>query len=511
MMIMALCCLLISSGVSSQHKLIVTEYNHLTGDTANVMINEHRGNVQWEKSIDQVSWTDIPGATSDTLFYIIDGLVNIRAKISEGTCIPIYTDTLNIMVLAALVTDSVYDITQTIATAHSEIISDEGSAVTVRGVCWNTTGSPTLVNSFTTDGSGTGVFTSSLTGLNAGITYHVRAYATNIAGTAYGNEMSFSALALLPSVITSNITNITNISATGGGEVTSDGGAAVTARGVCWNTTGNPTIIDSNTSDGTGTGVFTSSITGLSASTTYFVRAYATNSVGTAYGSELQFSTLASAFACGTTAISDFDGNTYNTVQIGGQCWMKENLATTHYADGTSLVDGTYAGSNYGNYTTKYWFVYDDNFSNKATYGLLYTWAAVMNSAVSSNTNPSGVQGVCPTSWHVPSDAEWTQLTDFLGGDSVAGGKLKEAGTSHWDSPNTGATNETGFTALPGGYRYNAYGSFYYIGKNGYWWSSTEYNTNNAWIVLMKYNFSIVIIQWDISNYGYSVRCVRDN
>jgi uncharacterized protein (TIGR02145 family) len=134
---------------------------------------------------------------------------------------------------------------------------------------------------------------------------------------------------------------------------------------------------------------------------------------------------------------------------------MSENLKTTHYADGSAMVDGTGAG-NYGDdYTTKYYFNYNDNESNAVDYGRLYTWAAVMNGEASSNSNPSGVQGACPSGWHIPSDAEWTELTDYLGGESVAGGKLKEIGLTHWNSPNTGATNEVNFNGVGAGYRDN--------------------------------------------------------
>src|SRR5690606_15049986 len=127
--------------------------------------------------------------------------------------------------------------------------------------------------------------------------------------------------------------------------------------------------------------------------------------------------------------------------------------------------------------------------SNYETYGVLYNWTAVMAGSASSTANPSGVQGVCPTGWHLPSDAEWTELSDSLGGSSVAGGKLKETGTTHWFSPNTGATNETGFTALPGGYRFNP-GEFKYIKNFGYWWSATEDNTASALYWIMSYYHS---------------------
>jgi len=173
------------------------------------------------------------------------------------------------------------------------------------------------------------------------------------------------------------------------------------------------------------------------------------------------------------------------------------------------LVDGTGVGDISGDYTTKYWFFYEDNSAYKDTYGLLYTWAAAMNGAASSAANPSGVQGVCPAGWHLPSDAEWTELTNYLGGEGVAGGKLKEAGTTHWISPNTGATNETGFTALPGGYRYFS-GPFLGVGGGGYWWSSTEYDTNSAWVRGMTSNASNVYRTNYNNGVGFSVRCLRD-
>ncbi|SDD19418.1 FISUMP domain-containing protein [Williamwhitmania taraxaci] len=180
----------------------------------------------------------------------------------------------------------------------------------------------------------------------------------------------------------------------------------------------------------------------------------------------------------GNTFTDSRDGNVYHTVTIGSQVWMVENLKYL-----PSVV-----GSGTGSTTTPYYYVYGYNgtvvadakaTANYAIYGVLYNWPAAMNGAASSTVNPSGVQGVCPTGWHLPSDAEWTQLTTFLGGESVAGGKLKEIGTTHWASPNTGADNSSGFTALPGGYR-NYGGSFYYIGYGGYWWSATEYDATHA-------------------------------
>ncbi|MCX6257836.1 MAG: hypothetical protein NTW49_08085 [Bacteroidia bacterium] len=227
------------------------------------------------------------------------------------------------------------------------------------------------------------------------------------------------------------------------------------------------------------------------------------------------------SFTCGTSTITDYDENTYNTVQIGSQCWMKENLKTTHYPDGTALIDGICAGNTTGDTTTKYWFVYGNNMANKATYGLLYTWAATMNGGQGSSANPSVVQGICPVGWHVPSDCEWKQMEMFVGlsqtqADAIGwrgtteGGKIKEAGTSHWLNPNTGATNVSGFTALPSGYR-NFAGYFTDIGGNGLWFTATEVSSiytlgrmlNKDVATLFRGDF---FYKYD----GISVRCLKD-
>ncbi|MEI7421570.1 MAG: hypothetical protein WCK18_05725 [Prolixibacteraceae bacterium] len=188
-------------------------------------------------------------------------------------------------------TIGVSNITTTTGTSGGNITNDGGAAITARGVCWGATTSPTISGNKTTDGTGIGTFTSSLTGLIPNTTYYVRAYSTNSVGTIYGNEVTFKTSANPPSVTTTNVTSVGKTTATGGGNVTSDGSATVTARGVCWSTTSSPTISGNKTSDGTGVGSFSSSITGLLAATTYYLRAYATNSVGTSYGNEISFTT----------------------------------------------------------------------------------------------------------------------------------------------------------------------------------------------------------------------------
>ena len=201
------------------------------------------------------------------------------------------------------------------------------------------------------------------------------------------------------------------------------------------------------------------------------------------------------------------DGNTYRTVKIGEQVWMAENLR---------FLPGV-AGPGTGSKTTPYFYVYGYDGINvddaKATanyniYGVLYNWPAAMNEATSSDANPSGVQGVCPSGWHLPSDAEWTQLTDYLG-TRVAGGKLKASGTTLWDPPNSGANNETGFSAFPGGYR-NADGTFVSMGEDADFWSASEYNSSHAWFRNIHFNDNDVGRNKYPRQTGFAVRCVKD-
>jgi uncharacterized protein (TIGR02145 family) len=440
----------------------------------------------------------LTGLTANTTYYI-------RAY-AIGSNETTYSNELSFTTLPiappSITTSSISNITANSAITGGNITNDGGSTVTAKGVCWSTSQNPTITGNHTTDGNGPGSFTSSLTGLSFNTIYYVKAYATNNSGTAYGNEISFTTLpAFIPSLTTDFVSNITANSATCGGNVTDDGGAPVTARGVCWSISQNPTVNGSHTNDDIGTGSFSSHLTGLNGNITYYIRAYATNVVGTAYGGQVSFIT--------ETGVTDIDGNTYNTIQIGSQLWMKENLKTTHYADETSLVDGSGVDV-WEDYTTKYWFVCGNDLVYKDTYGLLYTWAAVMNGAIGSSSNPSGVQGVCPAGWHVPSDTEWTQLIDYLGGESVAGGKMKETGTIHWLTPNTEATNESGFSGLAGGMRtssggFSGTGSYY-----GYWWSSTESSSSRASARSLYYSSTNIPSSSSSKNMGFSVRCLRD-
>ena len=290
-------------------------------------------------------------------------------------------------------------------------------------------------------------------------------------------------------ITTLAVSNITGTTAVSGGNILSDGGAKITARGVCWSTSPNPTIADNKTIDGYGIGSYISNITGLLAGTTYFVRAYATNFAGTAYGNEISFST--------PFPVYDIDGNGYDTVHIGTQIWMKQNLNTSRYNDGTIIPNVT-DNATWGSLSTGARCYYNnDSVTYSSTYGALYNWYAV-------NTG-----NLCPIGWHVPTDAEWTTLTTYLGGVSVAGGKLKDASLSYWSSPNTNATDETNFTAFPGGYRIGG-GTYYGIGNYGYWWCSTQFSTANAWHRTVYYNIGSVNRSNYSKNNGFSIRCLKD-
>jgi uncharacterized repeat protein (TIGR02543 family) len=225
-------------------------------------------------------------------------------------------DTTTPVALATVSTTTISRISATFATGGGNISNDGGGAVTARGICWDTASSPTIANSKTIDGSGTGIFISSLTGLTPGTLYHVRAYATNSAGTSYGGDTTFSTLATLvpPTVTTTAVTNILTTTAQSGGNVTAWGGDSVTARGVCWSTSASPTTANTHSVDGSGLGTYISGIAPLIANTTYHVRAYATNGAGTGYGDDIQFTTQVPQND--TTVVVDWAGSgNYTTLQ----------------------------------------------------------------------------------------------------------------------------------------------------------------------------------------------------
>lgn len=196
--------------------------------------------------------------------------------------------------------------------------------------------------------------------------------------------------------------------------------------------------------------------------------------------------------------VTDINGNIYLTVKIGDQWWMAENLRVTHYRDGDPIPNVT-DGVTWGGLTTGAYCDYNNDIANVVNYGRLYNWFAVNDS-----------RNIAPAGWHVPSFEEWQTLVDFLGGDQIAGGKIKEAGTTHWTSPNTGATNESGFTGLPAGYRYIESGYFNHMGLSAFFWSSSESSSTIGCYRALNYDDSAVGRPNVNKSYGFSVRCVRD-
>jgi len=430
--------------------------------------------------------------------------------------------------LPVVTTDAVSNITASSASCGGNVTDDGEFEVTAKGVVWDVSQNPTIdfYEGITNDGTGIGAFTSIITDLTAETTYYVRAYATNSAGTSYGNQQEFTTIsaAALPTVTTATVTDILATSATGGGNVTDDGGNEVTARGVVWDEVENPTI-ESNigiTTDGTGTGEFVSSITSLSPLTTYYVRAYATNSEGTSYGNSESFTTTEPGIIYGD-GVTDVDGNFYVSVIIGDQEWTAQNLRVTNYADNTPITTGL-LGTDWelateGAYTI-YPFEDIDGLNSDAevleAYGAFYNWHAVADS-----------RGLCPTGWHVPSNDEITQLIDYVSSvnseeyvasqlkscrqvDSPLGGECSTTEHPRWDShASLYGTDNYGFSALPGGL-HDYIDDSYYVGMNGNWWVTTEYDEYDAWGYGMAVG-SIEVQQeyWD-KNYGRSVRCVKD-
>ncbi|MBR6066940.1 MAG: hypothetical protein IKP45_03990 [Bacteroidales bacterium] len=337
-----------------------------------------------------------------------------------------------------------------------------------------------------------------------------------------------------PTVQTISATNITTTGATLSGNVNSDGGAIVTARGFMYGTSANN--LSQTVESGSGNGSYTKALTDLSSNTTYYYKAYAINSIGTSYGEVMSFTT--SCECGGSYKVTDYDGNQYNTVLIGEQCWMAENLKTTKFANGSSISYGIYSDAWDVQYpriseTVSYRYYPNNSSGNVSTYGYLYNWPAVMHGASSSSTNPSNVQGICPTGWHLPSEAEWTQLTSYLktqsqhqcGGSTTNIGKSL-ASTSGWNSStntcavgNTPANNNsTGFGAKPAGYfdptGYvdNVSECVKYFKSYAVYWSASSGSGSylSCFVIATSNTGANVVKSYYRKNFGASVRCVKD-
>ena len=411
--------------------------------------------------------------------------------------------------LPTVVTGVVSDITNESAICAAEVTDNGGTAVTARGLVWSLSNNQVTLDDAdgtTSEGSGLGSFNSTMTTLVRYTEYWVRAYATNGAGTAYGNALPFRTLPELPAVVTRDISSIEAHLARGGGEITDDGGDPYVTSGLVWGSLPNPTI-ESNIGYFVNSGYinpFDTLISGIEAETTYYVRAWARNIEETyVYGNEKVFTT--GTFSVTTGTFTDpRDNNVYNTLTISGQTWMAENLAYLPEVCGPDSECGYWVYDYVGSDVTL--AKAEPNYS---TYGVLYNWEMA--------------KAACPVGWHLPSDYEWAYLEVHLGMDITAaitsngargtdqGGKMKEAGISNWDSPNTGATNISGFTALPGGLRYN---TFQTIRTAANFWTSTQEGawTNYRYLNFMSEKIGSDWIATSTGNdmLGGSVRCLQD-
>jgi uncharacterized protein (TIGR02145 family) len=450
--------------------------------------------------------SNITGLLPGTPYHVRAYATN-SAGTAYGADVPFTT---NPVVVPTLTTTAVTGVTLTTAATGGNITDDGGGAVTARGICWATTLNPVIgATNTTTNGTGTGVFVSNITGLLPGTPYHVRAYATNSAGTAYGADFPFTTTAAVaPTLTTVAITALGATSAVSGGVITSDGGSAVTVSGICWGTTALPVIGALNTTtDGLLTGTFPSTMTGLTDGTTYYVRAYATNAIGTSYGNQLTL----------LTKVADNDGNTYNTVKIGNQVWMAQNLATTKYNDNSSIPNLTLAAAwiaenGTAGHNGAYCWYNNDGTTYKPLYGAIYNWYAV-------NTG-----NLCPTGWHVPSDEEYQTLELFLGmapGTNPGQvGAWEDRGTDQgtqmknttgWSTglPNLNGTNTSGFSALPGGYRFGVDGSFQSLGQVSYWWASDQVDATTAFYRRLDGTLTTVYRMGVLKSAGKYIRCIK--
>lgn len=395
---------------------------------------------------------------------------------------------------------AISEIKTTSAVCGGNVTKDGNTPVLSRGVCWSASGTPTISDAHTTDGAGTGTFQSNLVNLAPNTPYSIRAYATNNQGISYGASVLFQTLPEggTPIVITAAPVNVTLTTADLGGRVTSQGATALAERGVCWALTTLPSTVDNKQTCGSDTGVFVTTVSGLTPNSIYYVRAYAINAAGTSYGIAKQFNTSAggSQSCPGLPSYTDpRDNQVYPTVQIGSQCWMKKNL-------NIGSVIELHVNQDPSKFEK---WCYGNASGNCDVYGGLYQWDEVMQ-----GSTQIGVQGICPPGWHVPTDGEFATLTYYLGGYDRAGEKMKEAGFVHWDPPNTGANNSSGFSALPGGYRYTIDSSTYWVRLGAWFWTSSGTQGNVAWVRALYYNSNTqertALFRYD----GASVRCLKD-
>ena len=408
------------------------------------------------------------------------------------------------------------------ASSGGNITSDGGADITARGVVWSTTQNPTIaLTTKTVDGTGTGSFNSSISGLTPNTTYYVRAYATNSVGTSYGNEINFTTASIqLPVLTTTAISNIGQTTSTSGGTISSDGGATITERGVVWSTSQNPTVsLSTKTIDGSGTGTFTSNIIGLTANTQYYVRAYATNSAGTAYGNEVIFTTLTPNYAAMYPTGTVFCNNIVTAVvdvtnPITGKIWMDRNLGASRVA--TSASDAQAYGDLYqwgrradGHQCRNSTTTITRSSTDQPGHGNFITpnynnqedldWRITTNNNLWQGVN--GINNPCPQGYRIPTRSELN--TEI----------------SSWISQNSQGAFESNLKLTSGGLRdaagqveLNTLYPSLINGPFGNYWTSDDHipHVYNAMRAALQLRNDGVWLEYDYKAYGLSVRCIKN-
>ena len=495
-----------------------------TGDSVILTLSGYNGTIQWQQSSDLITWSPVSGVTAanDTFGFTATNTYYYRAAVTYGECLPFYSDTTLVATVnsapAVPTANSASGVFQESFSANW--ITSSGATAYYLDVATDT-GFTTFVSGYNALNVGN-VSVYSITGLTCNTTYYYRVRASNACGTSiHSNTNTTTTSSLVPAAPTANASSsIAQFSFFANWATSS--GASTYYLDVSTNP-GFPSFVagynDLNVGNDT-----RYNVTGLACNTTYYYRVRANNSCGTSPGSNTVTVTVACAATpycalnstCSGNITDSRDGKIYATVQIRNQCWMAGNLNVGTYV--SVFTEQTNGSDNQNTSIQKY--CYGNAAANCNIYGGLYQWDEMMAYGTGVSTNGPGPQGICPVGWHIPTDNEWkclemnlgmlqteADMTGYRGTDQ--GGKLKQTGTTRWTSPNTGATNSSGFTALPGGIR-NYFGAFLNVGDNGYLWSATESGGAFAWFRPLDYDNTQVYRHGTSKQVGISVRCVKD-